>query len=466
MLALYFPDPSWLLLPTPSSVNGPPSPQRFLTALQQAAGRMRYAGGVPAQRVRRLVQVLTPPPHFVLPTRAHRPALAAQLAPGTLRRAQALHGLALDPLLDSTPPMLWVWYDATLEPEERKALVRLLEALRGPAAVPEDGALYGEAWLLDPAHLAEMLPDATDLTPDQLGLDPVRVLVPSETPAEHCSHPAQRVMSHRSASSGVTGEGQSADATATFRDATGAHRPVQVLIYRLMGALPPIEYTLSLGERVRRAVLFLRAPAGFSPILTGKHPDNSPLAGNHHAHFLATDDDGDGLLDHMTIYAPAGFSSADLDALLRLRLLTGSGEKGLALRLEHLGAGEGGRLFQETRTFRSVTPYSLPRFASRGKGKGPRPRDLPEAQLRRELRARGWPELETVHELPAFERAVGVAHPWSDFVQQRRKGDIGNGLTGFALQFRTPLRGPLTLGFASHFGMGLFLPCAEAGGEG
>jgi len=56
-----------------------------------------------------------------------------------------------------------------------------------------------------------------------------------------------------------------------------------------------------------------------------------------------------------------------------------------------------------------------------------------------------------------------VAGRWSpfDFQRFRRKcgDDGGRRLSGaFRLTFPYPVRGPLALGWSSHFGMGLFLP--------
>ena len=45
---------------------------------------------------------------------------------------------------------------------------------------------------------------------------------------------------------------------------------------------------------------------GRSTILSGKDAQNQPLIGHRHAHYLPTDEDGDGRLDHLTIFATSG----------------------------------------------------------------------------------------------------------------------------------------------------------------
>lgn len=281
------------------------------------------------------------------------------------------------------------------------------------------------------------MPSLDRLALSQCGVQPVRILMPEGANGEQRLHSARWTLTPR-----LNG------------------RTVQVVQYRLSGAvLPPVEHALPLGERVRRAVLFLRAPGGHSPQLTGKDEAGNALEGNSHAHFLASDEDGDGRLETVTVFAPRGLSPRDVDALMRLRMLTSQHAERLEVRAVSVGdipSSDGG-IFGSSRRWRSVTPYSLPRFASRGQGLRARPRDLPEGQLRRELKTRGLPEPVTVVTLPGLR--VGVAlHPWHHFEHRRLKGTTGHGLTGFELTFAEPLTGPLTLGFGSHFGLGIFQP--------
>ena len=105
-----------------------------------------------------------------------------------------------------------------------------------------------------------------------------------------------------------------------------------------------------------------------------------------------------------------------------------------------------------------MTPFSLPRFPNRRGGKPPRPRDLPEGQLRRELSLRGLPEPTSVKPLDGYQVPGKPIVSWTDFHTTRYNGTRGNGLAGFEIEFAEPVRGPISLGFACHFGLGLFLP--------
>lgn len=115
-------------------------------------------------------------------------------------------------------------------------------------------------------------------------------------------------------------------------------------------------------------------------------------------------------------------------------------------------------IFAEARRWRSVTPFSLPRFPNRGGGKPPRPRDLPEGQLVRELKNRGMPEPVSIKRIEGYQFEGRPLVRWLEFHTTRYNETKGNGLAGFEIEFAEPVRGPIALGFACHFGLGLFLP--------
>lgn len=249
--------------------------------------------------------------------------------------------------------------------------------------------------------------------------------------------------------------------------ATAPQVPVSAITlarYRLDSAvLPPVQDALPFAEQVRRALIRNRLGTGHSEVITGKRVDGVPLEGHAHAHYLPTDEDRDGRLDHITVYAPRGLESEDVAALSALRTIYGKGNRP-DVRLVLTGMGTPGDfaaervLFGPSRRWRSATPFSLPRFATRGAGKPPRPRDRPEEQLKREMRLHGLPKPVSV--TPVYEYMPGECPPvrWLEFQTRRFKGETGYGLAGFEIELAEAITGPLALGFACHFGLGLFVP--------
>src|SRR5215210_1446890 len=78
--------------------------------------------------------------------------------------------------------------------------------------------------------------------------------------------------------------------------------------------LPLVQDALPFAEQVRRALIRNRVGTEHSEVITGKKADGVPLEGHAHAHYLPTDEDGDGRLDHVTVYAPRGFGPEDVAA--------------------------------------------------------------------------------------------------------------------------------------------------------
>jgi CRISPR-associated protein Csb2 len=223
-----------------------------------------------------------------------------------------------------------------------------------------------------------------------------------------------------------------------------------------------VREALPFAEQVRRALISHRVETSHSEAIVGKTVDGVPLAGHAHAHYLATDEDGDGFLDHVTINTPCGFDIGDLEALKAIRSVSRF-DRTWRIRTLLIGVGQSvsfdADLFGISRRWRSVTPFSLPRFPNRGGGKPPRPRDLPEGQLVRELKNRGLPEPVSIKRIEGYQGEGRPLVRWLEFHTTRYNGTKGNGLAGFEIEFAEPVRGPIALGFACHFGLGLFLPC-------
>jgi CRISPR-associated protein Csb2 len=250
-------------------------------------------------------------------------------------------------------------------------------------------------------------------------------------------------------------------------------RRLSLAVFEIANSTRPIVVlALPFAEQVRRALIRNRVDTSHSEVITGKHADGTPLEGHEHAHYFPTDEDHDGRLDHITIYAARGFDDADLEALGALSTIFRSGNRpDVRMVLTGLGGQEllsEVSIFAEARRWRSVTPFSLPRFPNRGGGKPPRPRDLPEGQLIRELQNRGLAEPVSIKRVEGYQveqllREAGTTKRcalvrWLEFHATRYNGKSGNGLAGFEIEFAEPVRGPIAVGFACHFGLGLFLP--------
>ena len=254
--------------------------------------------------------------------------------------------------------------------------------------------------------------------------------------------------------------------------------PVQVVRFALEGdALPPVNDTLKLGELARRATMAhygRRNEGRASAALSGKDASGRPLQGHLHAFYLPTDENGDGLLDHLTVFAQADLSAEELASLAGIDALSAPGCRPVRLSSRAHGAIEQFRdaspIFRESRRWRSLTPYVLPRhvkFRGERDDNGRRKMvDGPEEQVRREIAMR-WPDgpdLSSV-ELQDYQREIAPMVPGNssgclpfDFYRQRERGSTGGGAFNIELQFSGMVSGPVALGFACHYGLGIFVP--------
>jgi CRISPR-associated protein Csb2 len=469
------------------AVEYPPSVWRLMRSLVATLYRAfpdrahQDEGRNPAvTQLKRLLAALSSPPEFYLPNAA---------VAHTRHYDQANGGVKFFDTFVSVNPkdeMLWIWRDADLRKEDRAALAELLGAL-GTFGRAES---WCEAELLSAedsdALLARMngeqginsrpLAANTDLA----GLETMRLLLPD------ANADADKLFETLLTETAKMRKGKQLEPTGTrwvtYTRPLNIFKPQRVkkamkpetkryTVARFAlssEVLPMVTAALPMAEMARFAVSSRRADESYSLALAGKtEGEGKPLREDHaHAHFWATDEDADGRLDHLTVYAPRGFDANDVDALGRVRVVKRHYKNLPEVRLVLLGMG--GRddfahvpIFRAAKRWRSVTPFSLPRYASRGGGKHARPRDLPEAQLRRELRLRGLPEPVSVTPLDGYQTGGRRKVRWLEFQTRRLKGGQGFGLAGFEMEFVEETAGPLALGFGCHFGLGLFEPVRD-----
>ncbi len=256
-------------------------------------------------------------------------------------------------------------------------------------------------------------------------------------------------------------------------------KPISVVHYALSGKpLPRIYETIKVAEVARLAAMARYGRihgGGRSSILSGKKEDGRPLKGHRHAFYLPTDEDGDGFIESIMVYAPGGFSDMEREALMSIKNLYPGGEKHkISLVVTGVGTPEDfadrTRLFASSSCWRSSTPFVLGRFPKYYRDGRPKKDaggiqiDGPEYQARREwgLRREGQPSLpllEKVEFIPGCP-LKGSEAGWHKFRFWRQgKKRKGPGLLyGFRLHFAAPVNGPINLGYGCHFGMGNFFP--------
>lgn len=253
-----------------------------------------------------------------------------------------------------------------------------------------------------------------------------------------------------------------------------AQRLPTVARFALASQAPPrLTEAVRVAERIRIALM---SRSGGSPVFSGKQVDGSPLRGHRHAHILTEANGRHGRITHITLYAPMGFDTPSRTALDGLQEVWGRGGHSLQLVLLGLGqpeefAGTNLRagqcpLFVEAKTWVSRTPFVGTRHA--------KARRSGNARYDEDGLVVGSPAHDVVRllsqaEFPAPARLEPLDHTqlggrptrWLAFVTTRGNGSGRRGPEtgrGFRVTFDAAIQGPLTLGYGSHFGLGLFVP--------
>lgn len=481
----------------------PPSPWRLLRAI--VAVWRRTCPEFSEVQVRRVLAPLTLPPRFRLPL--HRVAHTRHYMPWE-KKGPADRTLVFDTFVSvgRHAPLFVGWSDAELSAEDLAGLGKILANMSYLGRA--EGWIHAELTDEQPTWNCEPAPD-TDSNPVPVlcpnpetafadehfpTLDPKKLakgkLNPSDflfdCPRWHLCLDTETIS--RQKWSIVPGTKwvnytRPMEAGAASAKPKPVHQPT-VARFAIDGpVLPLVTETLPLAERARHALLskckFLarRDRPGLAdadiwpltPALWGKDERGQPRKGHQHACFLPADEDRDGRIDHLTVYAPMGFNELEIQALDRLRQLSYRDDHPVRLLLVGLGSPRDFRapLLEESTVWVSATPFVVTRYPKRSGTKRDQPehytspRAFTRLVLLEELRRRpGLPEVVSIEE---DEEGIGFQRLRP--IQFRRfrelkPGDDGGRRPagGFRIRFAAPISGPLYLGHSCHFGLGLFLP--------
>ncbi|MCX6678461.1 MAG: type I-U CRISPR-associated protein Csb2 [Methanothrix sp.] len=242
---------------------------------------------------------------------------------------------------------------------------------------------------------------------------------------------------------------------------------------------PRLTDAISFAERIHVALV---SRSNGSSVFTGCDESGKPLDGHRHAFILCESSLGlgkgqRGEITHIVVHAPMGFELQDRQALDCLTRVWGHG--GHDVRLILLGVGQpedfagldtakgACPILAESQRWVSRTPFVSTRHPKATKTGVPKLDEnglqigSPEHELRRLLMLAGFPSPSSVEAVPSTDLA-GHETRWLSFRRQRNHGEgrkVASGLGyGFRVKFPDMVRGPIALGYAAHFGLGLFVP--------
>lgn len=481
----------------------PPSPWRFLRAL--VAVWQRTLPALPTEQIQRILTALAEPPRFKLPP--HRVAHTRHYMPWE-KKGPEDRTLVFDTFVavNRQDSLYIAWEQANLSADDLLALRQLLGNLTTLGRA--------EAWV--EAQLSDRDIDCDLTLADTADPNPVSVLCPDPATAFECDH-YPRLDPKKLAAGKVNPVNYLFDCppwhlcldTETIHaqrwpTVPGSRwmnysRPSETAVTQMTRrvpvantvarfvldgpVLPLITDTVLVAESFRAAAMSCfstwckQNPAEApkfartdevgkysSPILSGKALDGTPLLTCHqHAHYLPTAEGVDPRrITHITLFARGSLGDAEVNALSLMKQLRYGDHGSLRVQLVGLGHSADFRnaLFRCSQTFHSLTPFLGPEHA----GSQTALQDLKKS-LRREWRRLAEQILEyqgvQLEELEPIDVNDTAWKPRPHPLEYRRvrskharNGYRASGL--FRLHFSREVRGPISIGYASHYGFGLF----------
>ena len=491
------------------AVEWPPSPWRILRALI-AVWHRKFSGDIPEASARRVLERLTETPVFQLPKAAlgHTRHFMPQEPPATPPRTKVF-----DAFVSVRPDdcLVVAWPHVTFSPEEQELLRSLASGLsylgRAESWVTAevldqwDGDINCRPIEAGVSVEGERVRMLASMTPDSfvtwkmgyeakvVGDTSIVTKAGRKKKAPPSPVPSDLWSALHAETSDLRKQGWSAAPGSRWVDYVRPDdafrvtyqrkpkieqiRPTVARFALSSAVLPRLTDAVFLGERMRQALMAksrgLNGSEHALPVFSGKGADGLRLDDDHsHAFYFPSDEDGDGRIEHMTVYATQGFDKHAQQAIGMLKKLWGSGGHDIHTVLIGIGQPQdyGGFLSRDgqapalaqSRIWRSVTPYLLTRHPKKN-GK-----DSPTSQVARDLLRRGFPTPEHIEPLD-HTKINGKKVRWLEF-RRFRNGGGGQFADprgfGFEIVFAEPVRGPIALGYGCHFGLGQFVAVQEA----
>ena len=240
------------------------------------------------------------------------------------------------------------------------------------------------------------------------------------------------------------------------------HPEFNAILYEIESKLPPrITDSIVIGDQIHKSLMSryrkVTGNSQISALISGRDQNGNALKGHRHIFIMPLDLDKDGILDHVLIEAKEIFDENEVRTLSTLKYLWQRNGETIRFIPVQYGMSDDiilpHRPIREGLVFLSETPVILTRHYRKGRGDK---LNWIKEELKHEALNQGLPQPVSVSFIERLDRK-GHSFDWIEF-RRSRKGDPDQLGYGFRLEFEKPVNGPISMGYGSHYGLGLFMP--------
>ena len=451
-------------------IDWPPSPWRLLRAII-SAWKVQGDRGADMEMPSVIESMCAGNAAFLLPrarkshTRHYMPLSSVRQSGSGIRTEMVIDAFVI---VDRNDPLYAMW-DIDLTPSQVKALRKVVSRIRylGRAESWCDVSVSDEHRKPNCSRIDSAVPEGD--------FEDVSLLVPApgasvkdlcittrETHAKGMHYPPKSNLVKYARPAGAL-------ASPTRRHDASASTEANVVLYVLSGSVRPrITEAMHVSDAFKRAAMSkykdLTSRDAVPSVFSGRNESSEKIEDGHvHASFLATDEDGDGILDHMTVVAGRPFSPRELQALESIRRVVRRDVAVYPAYVSRRSTKDTAdindiSILRRSKRWRSATPYVPVRHQKTKKIEGRMvTTDSAQEQIIREIESRGMPRPVRVDVRGDKDAKVsGILAV--KFKKHRKVGEHPQGSHSVSIEFAESVQGPLTLGLSSHFGLGLFVP--------
>ncbi len=236
--------------------------------------------------------------------------------------------------------------------------------------------------------------------------------------------------------------------------------------------LPRITHAISVAERMHQTLVKRSDGKSCARVFIGREANGEPLKGHQHTHIFCELGEKRDCIGSITLYAPMGFDPEAQQVIEDVQRKALWGHGGHDLELILLGFGDVDTfdipIFRKAKRWTSLTPFVPTRHAKHYADGRPKldedgwPIGSPAQDLRRLLKEDLGLTPKSIS--PPDTRITVRPERTLRTLQFQTERNHGNGKhghqsgVGLTLEFDQAIQGPLAFGYASHFGLGLFVP--------